>query len=54
MPAFQKLTQNPAFTDVLDKRGFGRVYMGPDDFTSFLKENDAQLGKVMKEAGVIK
>jgi len=53
VPAFQKLTQNPAFTEVLDKRGFGRVYKGPDDFTSFLKQNDASLGKVMKEAGVI-
>ncbi len=53
VPAFQKLTQNPAFTEVLDKRGFGRVYKGPDDFTSFLTQNDASLGKVMKEAGVI-
>ena len=53
VPAFQKLTQNPAFTEVLDKRGFGRVYKGPDDFTSFLKQNDDSLGKVMKAAGVI-
>ena len=53
VPAFQKLTQNPAFTEVLDKRGFGRVYKGPEDFLEFLKQNDASLGKVMKEAGVI-
>jgi tripartite-type tricarboxylate transporter receptor subunit TctC len=53
VPAFQKLTQNPAFTEVLDKRGFGRVYMDPDEFQSFMESNDASLGKVMKEAGVI-
>ncbi len=54
VPAFQKLTQNPAFTEVLDKRGFGRVYMDPQEFQAFLESNDASLGKVMKEAGVIK
>ncbi len=53
VPAFEKLTKNPAFTEVLDKRGFGRVYKGPEDFKSFMEQNDAQLGKVMKEAGVI-
>jgi len=53
VPAFKKLTQDPAFTEVLDKRGFGRVYMDPDEFQSFMESNDASLGKVMKEAGVI-
>jgi tripartite-type tricarboxylate transporter receptor subunit TctC len=54
VPAFKKMTENPKFTEVLDKRGFGRVYMDPKDFAAFMQKTDASLGKVMKSAGLIK
>ena len=54
VPAMKRVTENKAFTDVLDKRGFGRVYMGPEKFTEFLRKNDASLGATMKAAGLVK
>ncbi len=54
VPALKRVTENKAFTDVLDKRGFGRVYKGPEDFTKFLRANDASLGATMKAAGLVK
>ncbi len=54
VPAMKRVTENKTFIEVLDKRGFGRVYKGPADFTQFLKANDASLGATMKAAGLTK
>lgn len=54
VPTFKKLTEDPKFKEVLDKRGFGRVYKDPKGFAEFMSKTDASLGKVMKAAGLIK
>ena len=39
---------------LMDGRGFGMVYRGPEDAFEFMKADDAAFGKVMEAAGLTK
>jgi len=54
VPAFENVMKSQQFIDLMDKRGFGRSYKGPQDFAKFMADTDASLGKVMKAAGLAK
>ena len=38
----------------MSQRGFGVVYLPPDEFAAFMKKSDADLGATMKAVGIVK
>jgi hypothetical protein len=38
----------------MSSRGFGVVYLGPDEFGRFMAKSDADLGATMKAVGIVK
>ncbi|KGJ06343.1 ABC transporter substrate-binding protein [Paracoccus halophilus] len=44
--------ESPTYQDFMKERGFGLRWMGPDEATAQVAEDDANLGAVMKEAGL--
>ena len=52
--ALVEIAQSKDYADFMGARGFGiKVAAGPE-FLSFWKENDADLGTVMKKVGLAK
>ena len=52
--AIQKVAASKDYTDFMASRGFGVIYMGPDDFARFMAKSDTELGATMKAVGIAK
>jgi tripartite-type tricarboxylate transporter receptor subunit TctC len=52
--ALKKVHDSQEFRDFMAQRGYGVVWGGPDEFAAFMAKSDADLGKVMKDVGIVK
>ena len=52
--ALQKAYQSKEFKEFMDGRGFGMIWKGPEDYAAFMAKSDADMGVVMKAAGIAK
>ena len=52
--AIRKIAASKDYTEFMASRGFGVVYLGPDEFASFMAKSDADLGATMKAVGIAK
>jgi tripartite-type tricarboxylate transporter receptor subunit TctC len=52
--AIRKVAASKEYTDFMASRGFGVVYLGPDEFGKFMAKSDADLGATMKAVGIAK
>jgi len=52
--AIRKVVASKDYTEFMAQRGFGVVYLGPDDFGKFMARSDADLGATMKAVGIAK
>ncbi len=52
--AIKKVVASKEYTEFMAARGFGVVYLGPDDFGKFMARSDADLGATMKAVGIAK
>jgi len=52
--AIQKIAASKEYTEFMASRGFGVVYLGPDEFGRFMAKSDADLGATMKAVGIVK
>jgi putative tricarboxylic transport membrane protein len=52
--AIKKIAASKEYNDFMSSRGFGVVYLGPDDFGRFMAKSDADLGATMKAVGIAK
>lgn len=52
--AIRKIAASKEYTDFMSGRGFGVVYLGPDEFGRFMAKSDADLGATMKAVGIAK
>jgi tripartite-type tricarboxylate transporter receptor subunit TctC len=52
--AIKKIAASKEYTDFMASRGFGVVYLGPDEFGRFMAKSDADLGATMKAVGIAK
>jgi len=52
--AIQKIAASKEYTEFMASRGFGVVYLGPDEFGRFMAKSDADLGATMKAVGIAK
>ncbi len=50
--ALKRAYDDPKFTEFMESRGFGMVWRGPGDAQEFMAKADADLGAVMKKAGL--
>ncbi|MCC7041056.1 MAG: tripartite tricarboxylate transporter substrate binding protein [Burkholderiales bacterium] len=52
--AIKKIAASKEYNDFMSQRGFGVIYLAPDEFASFMKKSDADLGATMKAVGIVK
>ncbi len=52
--AIHKIAASKEYNDFMSSRGFGVVYLGPDEFGRFMAKSDADLGATMKAVGIAK
>lgn len=52
--AIRKIAASKEYHDFMSSRGFGVVYLGPDEFGHFMAKSDADLGATMKAVGIAK
>jgi len=52
--AIRKIAASKEYTEFMSSRGFGVVYLGPDEFGRFMAKSDADLGATMKAVGIAK
>ncbi len=52
--AVRKVAASKEYNDFMAQRGFGVVYLGPDEFATFMKKSDEDLGATMKAVGIVK
>ena len=52
--AMEKVYNSAEFQEFMKGRGFGLVFKPGDEFTAWMEQSDASLGKVMKEVGLAK
>lgn len=52
--AIQKVAASKDYTEFMASRGFGVIYMSPNDFAKFMAKSDAELGATMKAVGIAK
>ncbi len=52
--AIKKIAASRDYNDFMSSRGFGVVYLGPDEFGKFMAKSDADLGATMKAVGIAK
>ncbi len=52
VPALEKIHASDEFRDFMAQRGFGMIFLGPEDFRAFMAESDASLGEVMQNLGL--
>lgn len=54
IPALEKVVNSAEYKDFMGGRGFGIRWAAGDEFATFMKESDANLGEVMKKVGLAK
>ena len=54
IPALEKVYNSAEYKDFMSKQGFGMRWAAGDEFASFMKESNENLGAVMKEVGLAK
>lgn len=52
VPALEKIHASDEFREFMQGRGFGMIFLGPDEFRTFMAESDASLGSVMQNLGL--
>ncbi|MEO6362479.1 MAG: tripartite tricarboxylate transporter substrate binding protein [Caldimonas sp.] len=52
--AIRKIAASKEYNDFMTGRGFGVVYLGPDEFGRFMAKADTELGATMKAVGIVK
>ncbi len=52
--AIRKIVASKDYTEFMASRGFGVVYLGPDEFGRFMAKSDTDLGATMKAVGIVK
>jgi tripartite-type tricarboxylate transporter receptor subunit TctC len=52
--AIRKIAAGKEYNEFMSSRGFGVVYLGPDEFGRFMAKSDADLGATMKAVGIVK
>ncbi len=52
--AIRKIAASKEYGEFMSSRGFGVVYLGPDEFGRFMAKSDADLGATMKAVGIVK
>jgi len=52
--AFKKIYDSKDFQDFMNQRGFGLLYMPPDQHASFMEQGSKGMGEVMKAVGLVK
>jgi tripartite-type tricarboxylate transporter receptor subunit TctC len=52
--AIRKIAASKEYNDFMTSRGFGVVYLGPDEFARHMAKSDADLGATMKAVGIAK
>ena len=53
-PAVKKAYESKEYVDFMKARGFGMIFRGPQDTVKVMQDSDADFGKVMKKAGLVK
>jgi tripartite-type tricarboxylate transporter receptor subunit TctC len=54
VPAFAKVYESKDYKNYMGQRGFGVIYMPPEEFAKFAEARDQSLGEVMKGIGLAK
>jgi tripartite-type tricarboxylate transporter receptor subunit TctC len=54
VPAMKKIYDSAAYQDFMSGRGFGTVYLPPEEFKTFMAERDEMFGGIMKDIGLAK
>lgn len=54
VPLLEQIHASAEFRDFMSGRGFGMVFLGPDDFRTFMAESNESLGSVMQNLGLAK
>jgi tripartite-type tricarboxylate transporter receptor subunit TctC len=54
VPAFAKVYESKEYKNFMGQRGFGVIYMPPEEFAKFAEARDQSLGEVMKGIGLAK
>ena len=52
--AFKKIYDSKEFQDFMNQRGFGLLYLPPDQHASFMEQGSKGMGEVMKAVGLVK
>lgn len=52
VPALEKIHASDEFREFMSGRGFGMIFLGPEDYRAFMAESDASLGEVMSNLGL--
>lgn len=51
--AFKKATEEPAFSEGIERFGLAPGYMSGADYEKFVAENFVKMGKVIKHLGLV-
>jgi tripartite-type tricarboxylate transporter receptor subunit TctC len=54
IPALEKVYNSAEYKEFMSSRGFGMRWAAGDDFATFMKESDTNLGEVMQKVGLAK
>jgi tripartite-type tricarboxylate transporter receptor subunit TctC len=52
VPVIERIHAMAEFRDFMEGRGFGMVFLGPDDYRQFMADSNEALGGVMKDLGL--
>jgi len=52
VPVLEKIHGMAEFREFMEGRGFGMIFLGPDDFRQFMADSNESLGGVMQEIGL--
>ncbi|MCC6869445.1 MAG: tripartite tricarboxylate transporter substrate binding protein [Burkholderiales bacterium] len=52
--AIKKIAAGKEYNDFMSQRGFGVIYLPPEEFAAYMKKSDADLGATMKAVGIVK
>ena len=52
--AMSKLVKSKEWAEILKARGWDDAYLGGAEFEAFLKAEDARVGKVLRDVGLVK
>ena len=54
VPLLEKIHASDEFREFMSGRGFGMIFLGPDDFREFMAQSNESLGSVMENLGLAK